>query len=342
MDHQMTPGKTRNSTMKELARQAGVSVSTVSHVINKTRNVERKTEEKVLKTIIKLNYKPNILARSLKGKGTKTIGVLISDIRDTFFSDAVKSVESEANDEGYNVILCDAEGDYQKEAEYIDILLRKGIDGLIFAPVDRGGLYEELIRSKVPAVQIDRRIDGSQFDFVGIDNLKSAEHATVHLLDHGFKKIGFVGYERRYYTMEMRLKGYEKAVSDRGLERKSLITSRGHGGTIIKNEIKNWLFREKMEAVLCGNDDICFETLLALEELELGIPDDIGIVTFDDVKWLQFLKCPISAIRQPAGEIGSVSLHLLVERIKNKKETKTRVILLEAALVERKSCGPPG
>jgi glucosamine--fructose-6-phosphate aminotransferase (isomerizing) len=94
--------------------------------------------------------------------------------------------------------------------------------------------------------------------------------------------------------------------------------------------------------VLISRSGETTETLLALEELKLGIPDDIGIVTFDDVKWLQFLKCPISAIRQPAGEIGSVSLQLLVERIKNKKETKTRVILLEAALVERKSCGPPG
>ena len=142
----MEKGRLRHTTMKDVAKKAGLSISTVSHVINKTRFVERKTADKILRAITDLDYKPNIMARSLRGKGTKTIGIIISDIRDSFFSDAVKAIESHANIKGYNVILCDAEGNIEKENSYIDILLRKGIDGLIFAPVDMNGPDKKFLK----------------------------------------------------------------------------------------------------------------------------------------------------------------------------------------------------
>jgi LacI family transcriptional regulator len=329
----------QKATIKEVAKQAGVSVSTVSHVINKTRYVEDDTAEKVLVAIKTLDYKPNILARSLKGKGTKTIGIVISDIRDSFFTDAVKSIESGANEQGFNVILCDAEGSVQRENSYIDILMCKGIDGLVFAPVDSEGEYADLVRSRLPVVQIDRMVRGLPFDFVGIDNLRCALEAVLHLIDHGFKKVGFIGYEKRYYTMDMRMRGYEEAILEKGLERRSLITSRSHGGTLIKDEIRKWLSAEKVDAVLCGNDDICFETLRAIDEIGLRIPDDVGVVTFDDVKWLQLLKSPVTAVRQPSAKIGASSLDLLIERIRNRTVQKARTLLLETRFLVRSSCG---
>jgi LacI family transcriptional regulator len=329
----------QKATIKEVAKQAGVSVSTVSHVVNKTRYVENETAEKVLSAIRILDYKPNILARSLKGKGTKTIGIVISDIRDSYFTDAVKAIESGANDQGFNVILCDAEGSIQRENSYIDILMRKGIDGLVFAPVDSEAEYTDLVRSGLPVVQIDRMIRGLPFDFVGIDNLKCALEAVHHLIDRGFKKVGFIGYEKRYYTMDMRMRGYEKAIMEKGLECRSLITSRSHGGTLIKDEIRNWLSTQNADAVLCGNDDICFETLRAIDEIGLRIPDDLGVVTFDDVKWLQLLKCPVTAVSQPSAKIGAAFLDLLIDRIRNGTVQKARTLLLETRFIVRCSCG---
>ncbi len=325
--------------MKDVALKAGVSISTVSHVINKTRFVERKTADRILKVIADLDYKPNIMARSLRGKGTKTIGIIISDIRDSFFSDAVKAIESHANKKGYTVILCDAEGNIEKENSYIDILLHKGIDGLILAPVDMNGPDKDFLKKSIPTVQIDRKMKNLKSDFVGIDNVKSAEKATYHLMDHGYKNIGFIGYEKRFYSLEKRFEGYRNAVKNRGFPVKFLITTKSHGGTIIKDEIKNWLSKEKIDAVLCGNDDICYETLVAIKELGLEIPGNIGIITFDDVKWFNYLKDPITSIYQPAEEIGGLAIDLLIDRIRHKMENNFKDLLLETKFIVRGSCG---
>ncbi|MEE9306884.1 MAG: LacI family DNA-binding transcriptional regulator, partial [Spirochaetia bacterium] len=187
-------------TIKDVANRAGFSISTVSHVINETRFVEKSTKEKIQKAIEELNYRPNILARSLKGKGSKTIGVIISDLRQGFFAEVIKAIESRANQREFNVMLCDSEDDAEKEELDVDILLRKGIDGLIFAPVDTGQLFEELWLSELPCVQIDRKLQSAEADFVGIDNVRSAEQATLRLFDNGYDCVGFIGYGPEVYT----------------------------------------------------------------------------------------------------------------------------------------------
>jgi LacI family transcriptional regulator len=330
-------------TMKDVAQRAGFSISTVSHVINDTRFVENKTREKIIHAIAELGYKPNIIARSLKGKGTKTVGVIISDIRDSFFSDAIKAVEAHAKKNGYNVMLCDAEGSIDEENAYIEILLRKGIDGLIIAPVD---MYKSMIKqanfhahNTAPVVQIDRKIIDIKADFVGIDNTESARMATAHLFDHGFGSIGFIGYENRFYTMKKRMEGYSKAVRERGCTERVLIVPKGRRGESIKDEVMKWLSSRDIDAVLCGNDDICYGVLSALYELGLRIPEDIGLITFDDVKWFPFFQCPITVIRQPAYLIGETAMELLINKMKPRGNTRVRDILLDTELVVRKSCG---
>jgi LacI family transcriptional regulator len=329
----------KSITMKDVAARAGVSVSTVSHVINETRFVERKTKYLIRKAIKELNYKPNIIARSLKGKGTETIGTVISDIRDTFFADAIKSIESSANRGGFNVILCDAEGNIKKENAYIDMLLRKGVDGLIIAPVDINGLGIEVHPKTIPVVQIDRKMNGFDADFIGIDNEKSAERAVAHLIDHGYKNIGYIGYENRFYTMQKRFEGYKRAIENEGHKVQSLITTRSHNGVVIKKEIKSWLKNNVVDAVLCGNDDVCFETMAAVNELGLKIPDDLALLTFDDVKWFRFLNCPVTAIRQPSEEIGKLAVERLIRRISGKNNLNSRDFFLDTELIVRDSCG---
>jgi LacI family transcriptional regulator len=337
-----TKGK-KNITMKDVAQRAGVSISTVSHVINETRYVENETREKIVYAIAELGYKPNIIARSLRGKGTKTIGVIISDIRDTFFSDSIKAIEANAKKNGYNVMLCDAEGSIDEENAYIEILLRKGVDGLIIAPVD---MYKSMYHPKndyphstIPVVQIDRKISGFEADFVGIDNAEGARIATIHLFDHGFESIGFVGYENRFYSMKKRMEGYSEAVRARGSTERILIAPRGKRGESIKDEVIKWLSSEDLDAVLCGNDDICFGVLSALYDLRLRIPEDIGLITFDDVKWFPFLQYPITVIRQPAYLIGETAMDLLAKRMKSHEYVPVRDILLDTELIVRKSCG---
>ncbi len=329
----------RMSTIKDVARMAGVSHTTVSHVVNKTRFVQNEVRERVLQAIDALNYKPNVSARSLKGKGTSTIGVIISDIRDTFYSDAVSHIESYANTKSYNVILCDAEASVEKEQEYIEILLHKGIDGLIIAPLEMNGSYDLLLQSGIPIVQVDRKVTGIPFPFVGIDNEASSERATKHLIEHGYRSIGFIGYEHRYYTMEKRLHGYQRAVRCATLPELAIVMSRAHGGEQASSQILDWIDKHAPEAILCGNDDICFEAYIAAERLRLRIPEDLALITFDDLRWFRFSSPPITAIRQPAAKIGEVAIRVLLNAVNGNRQSKPREVLLDTELVIRSSCG---
>jgi len=330
--------KKKKITIKDVANFAGFSASTVSHVINKTRFVEKETSDKILKAIKDLNYRPNILARSLKGKGTKTLGVIISDIREGFFSEIIKSVESNANKCGYSVMLCDSEESVENEKLYIDVLLSKGIDGLIFAPVNTEVVFNDILSNWIPSVQIDRRLHYHKADFVGIDNKKSAETAVRHFYNNGYKNIGFIGYKESVYTMEKRIEGYTNAVYEKKIQNELKIKIMSHNNVNITAKIQGWLNKCKdIDAVLCGNDNICYETLTAIQEIGLRIPEDIGIISFDDSKWFRILKCPVTAIRQPTLKMGEIAVDLLIDKIEKKSSKGFKDILLDPDLIVRQS-----
>ena len=269
---------------------------------------------------------------------TKTIGVIISDIRQGYFADVIKSIESRANQRGFNVILCDSEDDAEKEELYLDILLRKGVDGFIFSPINTNQIIEELWLSELPCVQIDRKLDSGEADFIGIDNVKSAELAVNRLMDNGFLNVAFIGYGNEVYTMKKRVEGYTKAVSERGRPFKCLQIA-DYTKTDLKMQITNFLKKHpEIDALVCGNDDLCFATLRALDELGLEIPDDMGLITFDDVRWLRIMKCPLTTVRQPTEQTGVLAVDRLVDRIENKSDEPFADILLDSEMVIRKSC----
>ena len=332
--------KEKKVTMRDVANLAGFSVSTVSHVINKTRFVEEETRQKILQAIKELNYKPNILAQSLKGKGTQTIGVIIADIRQGFFAEVIKSIEFKANKKGYNVILCDAEDNVEEEQFYIDVLLRKGIDGLILAPVDIDIASDDLLSSKIPFVQIDRKSNQYEGDFIGIDNVKSAEIAAFHLIEQGYQRLGFIGYGKKLYTMKTRSDGFKNAAMERGLAHEVEIQELNYSEKNQQAPIKKWLLEhDDIDAVFCANDDICYAALGAIEEIGLNIPRDIGMVSCDDSRWFKYLKTPITALRQPTEEIGRLAVEVLLKRIQKTSNEAFQNILLNTRLIKRESCG---
>lgn len=328
----------RKVTIKDVALRAGFSISTVSHVINETRFVEEQTRRKILQAVEELGYKPNILARSLKGKGSKTIGVIISDIRQGFFAEVIKAIESRANDRGFNVMLCDSEDDAEKEELYLDILLRKGVDGVIFAPVDTNQLFEDLWLSELPCVQVDRKLRVGEADFVGVDNAGSAEKATRRLLENGYRLPGFLGYRREVYTMAERHEGYRRAAEGSGSEDISLLID-DYKDADIETLIRRWLeHHPEIDSLLCGNDDICYAALSGIEAVGRSVPSEIGVISFDEVRWYSMLGCPITSIRQPTGEIGATAADLLVDRIQGKRGEAPGEFLFDTELIVRRSC----
>jgi LacI family transcriptional regulator len=329
--------KNRKVTIRDVAEQAGFSVSTVSHVLNGTRFVEKGTREKILRAIDELHYRPNILAQGLKGKGSKTIGVIISDIRQGYFAEVIKSIESRANERGFNVMLCDSEDSAEKEEFYVDIMLRKGVDGLIIAPVDTGQTFQELRRSRTPCVQVDRKLEGFPADFVGIDNRAAAAEATRRLFDQGYRGVGFLGYHSRIYTMAMRREGYRQEVREAGGEDLSAeVPHLIHGA--MSSTITEWMENHpRADALVCGNDDICFEVLSVLENQGREVPGEMGIISFDDTRWFSLLKCPVTAIQQPTVMIGRAAVDLLLRRVAGARDAY-REELFDTELLVRGSC----
>ena len=212
------------------------------------------------------------------------------------------------------------------------------MDGFIFSPINTNQIIEELWLSELPCVQIDRKLDSGEADFIGIDNVKSAELAVNRLMDNGFLNVAFIGYGNEVYTMKKRVEGYTKAVSERDRPFKCLQIA-DYTKTDLKMQITNFLKKHpEIDALVCGNDDLCFATLRALDELGLEIPDDMGLITFDDVRWLRIMKCPLTTVRQPTEQTGVLAVDRLVDRIENKSDEPFADILLDSEMVIRKSC----
>jgi DNA-binding LacI/PurR family transcriptional regulator len=326
--------------MQDVARRAKVSISTVSHVLNNTRNVEASTRKRILAAINELSYRPNQLARGLRGAGSKTIGLIISDIREEFFSALTKTIESAANDRGYMVMLCDSEENPDKETSYLHLLAERGVDGVILSPVDSSRVPHLPTGRDLPIVQVDRRCENSGLDYVGIDNAHCTAIAVQHFVSLGRRKLGFVGHEMNIATMAERAEGFAQAMRDLGDPRGGPALVLRSKGSEEKARIKRWITANPgMNGIICGNANICYTLLEAIQGLGLEIPRDMGIISFDDPDCFAFMRSPITAIRQPTERLGLEALDLLLARTAVGSKGETTVLLLPGKLIVRESCG---
>jgi LacI family transcriptional regulator len=329
--------KNKKATMKDVAELAGVSVSSVSHVINKTRRVEDETKREILNAINNLRYTPNLFARSLKGKGTKLLGVIIADIRDSFFAEVVKSIEFSALENGYNVILCDSENKWEKERIYLDTFIAHRLDGIIYAPSDTNKVYGDLAASNIPFVQIDRKIKAYDADFVGIDNVASSREATENLIKQGCRQIGYIGFSNNVYTSKDRLKGWKDALAAHAIRHETLELQLPYHDTGSDGNLGKYLAdHPEIDGLICCNNNCCYEAILEVEKTGKKIPDDVKIVTYDDTKWFDFLKYPISVIVQPTEAIGRIAVECVVERIAKRSDRIRKDIILSTEFIQRK------
>jgi DNA-binding LacI/PurR family transcriptional regulator len=330
----------KSATMQDVAKRAKVSISTVSHVLNSTRNVEASTKKRILAAIDELSYRPNQLARGLRGAGSKTIGLIISDIREEFFSALTKTIESAANDRGYMVMLCDSEENPEKETSYLHLLSERGVDGVILSPVDSSLVPRLPAGRGLPMVQVDRRCERSGLDYVGLDNARCAALAVAHFASLGRSNLGFVGHEASIATMSERAEGFAKAMRDLGDPRGGAALVLHSKGSDEKARIKRWIrANPSMNGIICGNANICYAMLDAIQGLGLDVPKDMGILSFDDPECFAFMRSPITAIRQPTERLGLKALDLLLSRTVVGMNGKATELLLPGKLVVRESCG---
>ncbi|MGH3098943.1 MAG: LacI family DNA-binding transcriptional regulator [Streptosporangiales bacterium] len=330
-------------TMGDVARQAGVSVTTVSHVVNSTRRVSAAAERAVRDAIAATGYVPNSIARSLVTASTRSIGLVISTVSNPYFSELVSAIESTVMEAGYTLLLADPHDEPERERQVVDALRARRVDGLLLATSeDESGLRRYVDHpggESLPIVLIDR-LASTNFDQVGVDNEQPMAGLVRHLAELGHGRIGMVtGLDGLTTTVE-RVKGYRRGLSDGGLPYASALVASGASDVEPAHQAVHHLLDlpDPPTALVIGNNHMMVGVLRALHERRLRVPDDVALVGFDDTEWADLLPAPLTAIAQPCQEIGQTAVRLLLSRLDD-GTLPPRTIRFDPVVVHRSSCG---
>ncbi len=330
-------------TLKDIARKAKVSVSTVSRVVNRKSEgarISHKTEKLVLRPAAELNYRPNQLARGLRVKKTHTIGLIVPDISNPFFSYIIRSVQTKAHKLGYALVVCDTDENVALEVEHLHLLVSKGVDGLIVLPVGRKHLHlQPILHEHIPLVLVDRSFESLHTSSVVIDNFMGGFEATDHLIANGHKRIGIVQGIPDTYTNIGRVDGYKAALARHGIPLDLRLIAgkdfrRESGYAATKSLLRS---TNRPTAIFATGDLLTLGALQAIEEEGLRIPQDISVVAFDDMDFAPFLVCPLTTVAQPKEHIGALAVELLIEQMKTPAKRLQKRVVLKPKLVVRKS-----
>jgi LacI family transcriptional regulator len=306
-------------TIKDVARLAGVSHTTVSHIINGTRYVSPETRARVLKAIKDLDYHPHSSARSLHGKKTGVVGLVIPDIANPFYVPIVRSIEEVMNGRNYNVILCNTEENPERERTYIQLLRQREVDGLIIAPTGANhDLLLKLYAGGKPVVLIDRYFPAAgseQFlPTVITDNLTGSRHATCHLLEQGHRRIALLLNDLPISTSKERYDGYVQAFQEAGVPLDLALIKYCVAHVADARRLVCDLLEQpgRPTAIFATNSPLTIGTLLALRDLRLKCPEDVSVIGFDDLTEISPTGPVITTVSQPAREIGQRAAELFL------------------------------
>jgi len=325
--------------MSEVAERAGVSVTTVSHVVNQTRPVSPELTNRVQAAMQELGYQPNRLARSLRLGKTLTIGMIIPDGVNPFFAEVARGIEDTGFEHGYSVILCNSDGDLEKELHYTKVLNAKRVDGIIFVAVGVSHEHIQMLQArKLPVVVVDREIPGVNVSTVITDNQKGGWLATNHLIELGHRRIACIAGPNNLTPSAARVTGYQQALKEHNIELNETLILRGDfqyqsGYRLMKQLLEN---ETVPTAVFACNDLMATGALCAVVEMGFRVPEDISIVGFDDIDLASYTTPPLTTIRQPKYEMGVFAVGLLLDQIKDTNPKPERHIL-DTELVTRKS-----
>ncbi len=334
-------------SIADIADRLGVSKTLVSMVLNGKDKEYRISEEvckKVLKLAEELNYRPNVIAKGLRTGKTQTIGLIVADIANPFFSKLCREIETEAALFGYKIIICSSDEDAGKSKDQIDRLLQSQVDGLIISPpVGSEDQIKSLSTLKVPYVLVDRYFEAIDSNYVIIDNFEASYHATNYLIQKGYRKIGFLTINEDLITMHNRTEGYRTAIRQSGLPLGDSLLFKlpfSHDGRDVKRAIEELTGgTDKIDALIFSSSKIGLMGLEAIVEMGLRVPEDLALISFDDPDSFKICFSPVSAIAQPLTEMGKEAVRILVQQIKkSKKPEEPRKLVLKTTFIPRKSC----
>ncbi|WP_003542236.1 LacI family DNA-binding transcriptional regulator [Desulfotomaculum nigrificans] len=305
------------ATIKDVAKLAGVSVSTVSRALNGSGYVDRTTEERVMAAVKQLNYKPNQIARGLISKKTKTFGLILPDISNPFFPEMARGAEDEASKHGYNIILCNSDWQIEKEKMHLNLLQQKCVDGIILVGSRINEQYLSVLsKSATPIVLLDRT-SALDIHSISTNNVLGAYLATKHLIDQGYQNIAHIAGPALSPSAQQRLAGYRKALVEHYRVFDLVLVTEGDyriaGGTLAMQRLLR--LATIPDAVFCANDLMAIGALEALQQAGVKVPEEIALVGYDGINLARYVNPKLTTIIQPTYQMGIMAVQLILETI---------------------------
>jgi len=328
------------ASIKDVAKEAGVSIATVSRVLNDIDVVNEDTKIKVKDAISKLGYRPNIVARSLKTQKTKTLGIIIPDISNQFYPEIVRGAEDVANIYDYNIMLCNTDLDKEKEIEYLKILKEKMSDGILYmSNFLEDDILQLLNELKLPTVLIENKDSTGRIPSVSIDNEKASFDGVSYLIEKGNKKIAYIGADKSHNSVSAsRYAGYEKALKEKKIIfDASLVCFSGKKAKDGFNGVNKILDKSNIDAVFCTEDEVAMGVINGLRERGIKVPEQVDVIGFDNIYLSSIFYPKLTTVAQPMYDMGSVGMRMLIKLINN-NELEIKNYILDHEIIERDSC----
>lgn len=329
------------STMKDVAHRAGVSTATVSRALSDADgSVRPGTRDRVRRAAAELDYRPNHLPRNMRQRSSRTLGLVITDITNPFFTAIVRGSEDVAQSQGYSFLLANTDEDAAKEEQTLRTMASERVAGVILASADEAsGPIRSLLSNRIPVVALDRRIHGLAVDTVTSDNDGGAYDAITHLLDLGHERVGLVGGPEAISSMRERAAGYARALRKQGITQ-TLVRAgdlRERSGYSATLELLDLALPPT--AIFSANNLMTIGVLTAIRERGLRIPEDVSLIGFDDLPTAELLQPPLTVVAQPTYQLGARAAEVLLRRVRH-PEGPVQEIVLSPQLLLRASTGP--
>ena len=329
------------ATMKDIARRTGLGLATISSYFN-GGNVREKNRIKIEEAIEELHYEVNEVARGLKTNATRTIGVVIPELNNTFCAEIITGMEDVLRSHGYATIVCDCRTDKKLEREAVEFLIRRRVDGIINMPVDEEGAHlKRFQKTGKPIVLIDRKIQGINCDSVLVDNRKAAEDAVRYFIERGHRCIGIIGGPEEVFTAQERMSGYYRALQNAGIPvRDSLIW---HGDYTIQGGVRGLeeLVQNNpdMTAVFVTNYEMTMGAMIGVNELGIRIPEELSLIGFDNLQFARACNPKLTIVSQPTDGIAKEVAKVMLDHLENTGETSGELFSekLETEIIAGKS-----
>jgi LacI family transcriptional regulator len=333
------------ATIKDIANRAGVSIATVSRVLNKKDRVKDETREKILKVIDSIGYTPNSAAKRLRENSITTVAVVVPDISASFYAEIIKGVENKANEMNCRLIVCDAQNNQEKEREYIKFLYDGSADGMIFVvPQLPDAELQKIEADGLSIVIFGKDMTACNINSISVDNFTGAYQATRHLYSHGYQRIAYIGgiVASNDYDHQARLAGYRKVLQEFNLEENPEYIENGNyceeGGSSAFMRLMK--LSPGPDAIFCANDEMALGVMKVAKKNGIKIPQDIGLIGFDNIRISQYTSPTLTTVNQPTYTIGILLSERLIFKLNNKESNiQNSNLVLKPELIIRESCG---